>query len=282
MTLMNCLSANLVVKGIQTLEMSIPNIIEMKTLATAKQFNSNIVSKNHLIIACFEFLKERDYAFSEQSLNALYSQAVNVESASASSGFITPPMSDEIRSLIQSCKREQDIATLLERFVTAEDSLEFNFKTSTAHVQISEEDNHQIKQNGFHVPQGQDYGYLSKIIRDKRITSSVIDTFLDASERYIWDGPYNTADPEIVTRLGQSQGRLFVTDIRIMFWSDDCRKPHKGIYYKDIENWKSSWMPLMNRGVALTVLSRKIIFLANSTAVKHAENQFQLKRRNFY
>ena len=45
------------------------------------------------------------------------------------------------------------------------------------------------------------------------------------------DGPYNTKDPVLVTRPGQSMGQLFVRKLRILFWSDDLPKPHTSFFY---------------------------------------------------
>ena len=90
-------------------------------------------------------------------------------------------------------------------------------------------------------------------------------------EFYSWDGPYNTKDPVLVTGPGQSMGRLFVTNFRILFWSDDLPKPHVGLFYDDIQGWKTTWMPMKSRGVIVIVAGRKVIFAANSTAIENAE-----------
>ena len=66
-------------------------------------------------------------------------------------------------------------------------------------------------------------------------------------------------------------GRIFVTNLRILFWSDDVTKPHVGLFYDDIQGWKTSWMPMKSRGVIAMVAGRKVIFAANSTAVENAE-----------
>ena len=123
----------------------------------------------------------------------------------------------------------------------------------------------------FHAPDGPEVGYLPKIVRDKDVSAQLISPFLIENEFYSWDGPYNTKDPVLVTRSGQSMGRLFVTNIRILFWSDDAVKPHVGIFYEDIQGWKSSWMPMKTRGVIAIVAGRKIIFAANSTTLENAE-----------
>lgn len=124
---------------------------------------------------------------------------------------------------------------------------------------------------GFHVPNGTDVGYLPKIVPNKDVSAQLISPFLIEDEFYSWDGPYNTKDSVLVTRPGQSMGRLFVTNLRLLFWSDDSPKPHAGLFYEDIQGWKRSWMPMKSRGVIAIAGGRKVIFAANSSAIENAE-----------
>jgi hypothetical protein len=123
----------------------------------------------------------------------------------------------------------------------------------------------------FHLPNGPEVGYLPRIIPNKDVSAELISPFLLENEFFSWDGPYNTKDQVLVTRPGQSMGRLFVTNLRLIFWSDDLKKPHAGLFYEDIQGWKTSWMPLKSRGVIAIVAGRKTIFAANSTAIENAE-----------
>lgn len=123
----------------------------------------------------------------------------------------------------------------------------------------------------FHVPNGPISGNLPKIIQDKEMSASLIAPYLIEGEFYSWDGPYNTKDQILRTRPGQSMGRLYVTNLRLLFWSDDATKPQIGLFYEDIQGWKTSWMPMKSRGVVVFVGGRKVIFAANSTAIEKAE-----------
>lgn len=123
----------------------------------------------------------------------------------------------------------------------------------------------------FHSPNGPEVGHLPKIVPNKDVSAKLIAPFLTENEFYSWDGPYNTKDLVLVTRPGQSLGRLFVTNLRILFWSDDLPKPHVGLFYEDIQGWKTTWMPMKSRGVIAIVAGRKVIFAANSSAVENAE-----------
>lgn len=114
---------------------------------------------------------------------------------------------------------------------------------------------------------------------NKDDAATLIDNFLMAREVYVWDGVYNTKDNQLSTRVGtQSMGRVFVTNTRLIFWSDDEDKPHIGVLYNDIESWKTSWMPLKSRGVIMYVGGQKVIFAANSTAMEHATTQMQIAK----
>jgi len=123
----------------------------------------------------------------------------------------------------------------------------------------------------FHIPNGPEVGRLPKIVSNKDVSAQLISPFFIEDEFYSWDGPYNTKDPVLATRPGQSMGRLFVTNLRILFWSDDATKPHVALFYEDIQGWKTSWMPMKSRGVIAMVAGRKVIFAANSSAVENAE-----------
>ena len=127
----------------------------------------------------------------------------------------------------------------------------------------------------FHAPNGPDVGYLPKIVPNKEVSAQLISPFLMQDEFYSWDGPYNTKDPVLMTRPGQSMGRIFVTNLRILFWSDDVTKPHVGLFYDDIQGWKTSWMPMKSRGVTVIVAGRKVIFAANSTAIENADRHIK-------
>ena len=132
---------------------------------------------------------------------------------------------------------------------------------------------------GFHNVNGSSIGRLPKYMPNKDDAALLIDNFLMAGEVYVWDGVYNTKDNQLSTRVGtQSMGRVFVTNTRLIFWSDDEDKPHIGVLYNDIESWKTSWMPMKSRGVVMYVGGQKVIFAANSTAMEHATTQMQIAK----
>lgn len=258
--------------------MSIPTLLEMNSLATAKKYYVDSVSINHLIIVCYDFLSDKDFDLNE--FRDLYQTAIDNELSRKDRRFETPSVPDEIMEMIQGCQSKSDVHSLLMKISSDFKAIKKDLLNSSDSNVGSEPK--PVMANGFHIPIGEETGLLPKYMQDKRISVVVISPYLNNGEKYIWDGPYNTADPVISTRFDQSQGRLFVTNQRILFWSDDKRKPHVGLYYLDIDDWKSSWMPLKSRGVALIAEGRKVIFVANVNAVKHAEetyNSYRFKRK---
>jgi len=122
----------------------------------------------------------------------------------------------------------------------------------------------------FHTPNGPENGILPKHILSKMASQGFIAPYLIEGEFFVSDGPYNTKDYPISTRAGQSMGRLFVTNIRLLFWSDDTSMPHLGVFYGDIQAWKTTWMPMKSRAVNMVVSGKKVLFAANVTAVENA------------
>ena len=278
MILTKYLLINLVVKDIWTDSMSVSSLLELEVLATAKKYNSNVVADTHLVISCYKFLLEKGRITLGGDFDKIYSKAIEFEEGRTSIDIGVPTMTADILSKINGCQKEQDVYGLLNKYLLTEFDPKATSKPSITFLPQGEQIKESKKQGGFHVPLGDGTVFLPRIMQDKNLSMHAILPYLEPGETYVWDGPYNTADPQIVTRHGQSQGRLFVTNHRLLFWSDDTRKPQAGIYYEDIMEWKTSWMPLKNRGVALHTGLTKVIFIANSTAVKHADYQILAKK----
>lgn len=117
-------------------------------------------------------------------------------------------------------------------------------------------------------------GILPKLILDKNKGGEIISPYLSKDEIYQWVGSYNTRDSNIAVKKGQSLGHLFVTNTRLIFWPDEAFKPHVAIHYSDIEQWRSSWLPMKSRAVNLVLGGNKLLFAAAKTAVRKAEAQF--------
>lgn len=237
--------------------------LKISVIAIAKTYNQEIVSENHLLIAVCEFLCKHEPKSCSSPIKIKAENARKIESASDSSGFRPPTIPANLLARIKQCDDMDEVVSLAEALAALE--------TQETPL-IAEEEPPQVTSMGdFHEPLGPSVGILPKIIPNKDTAARLIQSFLIKNEFYAWDGPYNTKDYILVTRPGQSMGRLFVTNKRLLFWSDDLAKPHVGLFYSDIQGWKTSWMPMKSRGVIAMVAGRKVIFAANSTAVENAE-----------
>lgn len=241
----------------------IPENLEIGSVATAKTFNEEEVNENHLLIACCDFLCKHEPEKCSPTIKKSTEQARILESSRKSSGFKPPIIPSGLLAKIRGCNSMDDVVNMAET-LTARAQFEPNSNFVAEPTLVT-------SVGDFHEPLGPPVGMIPKIIPNKETASRLIQSFLIKDEFYAWDGPYNTKDRILVTRPGQSMGRLFVTNNRLLFWSDDSPKPHVGLFYTDIQGWKTSWMPLKSRGVIAMVAGRKVIFAANSTAIENAE-----------
>jgi hypothetical protein len=237
--------------------------LEVNAIAIAKGFSQENVNENHLLIAACDFLSKHEPKKLSKALQASAEAARRIESSGVKDGFRTPVVPSDLQQRIKSCVSIDDVVSLAENCKTGRTA----FSQATGATQV---ENHSSS-GDFHVPIGPNVGRIPNIIPNKDFAAQLIYSFLVEGEIYVWDGPYNTKDRALVTRPGQSMGRLFVTNKRLLFWSDDVVKPHVGLLYDDIQSWKTTWMPLKSRGVTAMIAGRKVLFAANSTAIENAE-----------
>lgn len=243
--------------------MFVAESLEIGVIAIAKMLNQEKVNENHLLIAACEFLCKHEAEKCTDVFKKAADKVRKFEGSLDNSGFEPPVIPPSLLSRIEKCVSAEDVVTLAEECVLN--------TANQASSPIVTEPPQVTKVGDFHEPLGHSVGILPKIIPNKDTAARLIQSFLMKDEFYAWDGPYNTKDHILVTRPGQSMGRLFVTNKRLLFWSDDLAKPHVGLFYEDIQGWKTSWMPMKSRGVIAMVGGRKVIFAANSTAIENAE-----------
>lgn len=243
--------------------MFIQDNLEVNAIAIAKGFSQEKVNENHLLIAACDFLSKHEPKKLNKALQESAESARRIENSGIKDGFRTPVLPSDLQQRIKSCVSIDDVVSLAENCKTGRTA----FSQATGSTQV---ENHESS-GDFHVPIGPNVGSIPRIIPNKDFAAQLIYSFLVKGETYVWDGPYNTKDRALVTRPGQSMGRLFVTNKRLLFWSDDVVKPHVGLFYEDIQSWKTSWMPLKSRGVTAMIAGRKVLFAANSTAIENAE-----------
>ena len=250
--------------------MSISESAKTYASAEAKSVGSEVVSPVHLFVGISNLLSKRSIIDEDHPMAIIASALHEEELAKGLEGFKTPEFSLEVTKLIKDIKTLDDLQGVAEILMKDVDKLDMKKakKISKKETNIPKQP---IAIGGFHNVNGSSIGRLPKYM--------LIDNFLMAGEVYVWDGVYNTKDNHLSTRRGtQSMGRVFVTNTRLIFWSDDEDKPHIGVLYNDIESWKTSWMPLKSRGVVMYVGGQKVIFAANSTTMEHATSYIETSR----
>lgn len=249
--------------------MSISESVKTYASAEAKSVGSEVVTSIHLLIGISNLLFKRSVINSDHPMAIIASALHEDELAKGLEGFKTPKFSAEVVEMLKDVDTLEDIQKIAEILMKDIDKLDI--KTAKKENKKESIPKQPIAIGGFHNVNGSSIGRLPKYMPNKDDAAMLIDNFLMAGEVYIWDGVYNTKDNLLSTRRGtQSMGRVFVTNLRLIFWSDDEDKPHIGVLYNDIESWKTSWMPLKSRGVVMYVGGRKVIFAANSTTMEHA------------
>jgi len=254
-----------VASATKTYKMFIDENLEIAVVAIAKTFGQEVVRENHLLIAICDFLCKHEPENCTALIKENAESARKIERANDGSGYKPPTIPASLLAKIKGCISTKEVVSLAEELVGGVEQIDTLSATN-------EQQRSQVTSMGdFHEPLGPLVGMLPRIIPNKDAAARLIQSFLLKDEFYAWDGPYNTKDYILVTRPGQSMGRLFVTNKRLLFWSDDVAKPHVGLFYNDIQGWKTSWMPMKSRGVIAMVAGRKVIFAANSTAIENAE-----------
>jgi hypothetical protein len=250
--------------------MPIRDTITLFALAEAKAVGSEIVEEQHLFVGLVNFLESREL-IDESSKLLKRAQEIHLDLLKLGLSGIKPPkLNKRSEVLLLEVHRDEDAKSLaiaiFERFENK------SLGEFTSEKSKSKQSTKRHSVGDFHSVDGPSIARLPKIIVDKSQTYTLITPFLILDEELHYDGVYNTKDPQISTRNynGQSLGRIFVTNHRLLFWSDDYDKPHIGAFYSDITYWKTNWMPLKSRGVVMNIGNKKVIFAANSNAVAKA------------
>jgi hypothetical protein len=269
---------NSAVEDSQTSNMDVLDTLKTYIIAEAKSVGSEEVTSIHLFAGISNLLSKRSIIDEDHPMAIIASALHEEELAKGLDGYKTPEFSVEVTKLIKDIKTLDDLQGVAEILMKDVDKLDMKKakKISKKETNIPKQP---IAIGGFHNVNGSSIGRLPKYMPNKEDAAVLIDNFLMAGEVYVWDGVYNTKDNHLSTRRStQSMGRVFVTNTRLIFWSDDEDKPHIGVLYNDIESWKTSWMPLKSRGVVMYVGGQKVIFAANSTAMEHATTQMQIAK----
>jgi hypothetical protein len=263
---------NLVGNAWLTYKVSLSESVKLQSIAEAKSLGSEIVDLNYVFLGVINVLKSLDAIGEDDELLIAALRVKNHEKSKQLDGFKTPVFDSQALNIIPDHLDQRSLKEFAEQIL----------QTGAGGVTVQSSQSQRESENltpqsvgGFHDVDGPSLGRLPKFMPQKNDALILIASYLMKDEKYIWDGAYNTKDPHLSTRRGnaQSLGRVFVTNFRLIFWSDDGDKPHIGVLYSDISSWKTNWMPMKSRGVIMYVSNRKILFVANSTAMEHASTQ---------
>ncbi len=252
--------------------MSLSESVKLQSIAEAKSLGSEIVDLNYVLLGVVNVLKSLDAIGDDDELLIAALRVRSHEKSKQLDGFKTPVFDSQAASMIPEHLDQRSLRDFGEQILLAEIG-DLEMYSSQKHQQSENVTPSSI--GGFHEVNGPSLGRLPKYMPQKNDAMLLIAPYLMDGEKYVWDGVYNTKDSQLSTRYGtaQSMGRVFVTNFRLMFWSDDENKPHIGVFYRDITSWKTNWLPMKSRGVIMHVSGRKVIFAANSTAMEHATSQ---------
>ena len=252
--------------------MSLSESVKLHSIAEAKSLGSEIVDLNFVFLGVVNVLRSLDAIDGDDELSIAALRIRSNEKSKQLNGFKTPVFNSQALSMIPEYLDQRSLKEFGERILQSEIG---DLRAHSSQVNQESEKLTPRSVGGFHKVNGPNLGRLPKYVPQKNDAMQAISPYLIKDEKYVWDGVYNTKDAQLSTRYGnaQSMGRVFVTNFRLMFWSDDYDKPHIGVFYQDITSWKTNWMPMKSRGVIMYVSGRKIIFAANSTAMEHATSQ---------
>ena len=247
--------------------------IDTYSLSEAKNLGSEIVEDFHVFLAATKLLQARDLLDGNDKAIILAGNIRQRQSENLSSGFKTPEFSNSALTLMKSLTSIDDLIDFVQNFDFSQTSHSIEDKNSQNRPTSGNDPSQRVV--GFHAVEGPNLSRLPTYMPQKDYSSIVINQYLLNGESYIWDGVYNSKGYPISTRQStQSMGRLFVTNLRLIFWSDDFDKPHLAVFYRDIESWKTNWLPMKSRGVAMVVSRNKVLFAANSTAIDLATKEY--------
>ena len=247
--------------------------LDTYSLSEAKNLGSETVEDIHVFLAATKLLQARFLLDGNDKAVKLAGHIRQRESNKNISGFKTPEFSKSALTLIKSLISIDDLIDYVRNFDFGQIYQSLEDKDSEGPSISPSEPFQRVK--GFHTVEGPNLSRLPKYLPQKDYSSIAINPFLLNGESYIWDGVYNSKGYPISTRQStQSMGRLFVTNLRLIFWSDDFDKPHLAVFYRDIESWKTNWLPMKSRGVAMMVSRNKVLFAANSTAIDLATKEY--------
>jgi hypothetical protein len=124
---------------------------------------------------------------------------------------------------------------------------------------------------GFYAPDFPEIGYLKKLGAaqgmNENSRKSLLKTFLDKDEMIYCSKAFGSRNPKLMFQ-STDLGWMFVTNRRLLFWSDNSKKPHAAINYKDMNSCKISYAIMRQRVVKINSDGNIIKFGTHKFAAK--------------
>lgn len=116
---------------------------------------------------------------------------------------------------------------------------------------------------GFYAPEFPEIGYLKKLGAaqgmDENFRKGLLDEHLDEGEKIYSSKAFGSRNRKLMFQNGDL-GWMFVTNKRIIFWSDNSKKPHIAINYEDINFCKIGYAIMGQKSLKIKVNGETIKF----------------------
>jgi hypothetical protein len=119
----------------------------------------------------------------------------------------------------------------------------------------------------FHSVDGPNTQFLGKLL-DPRVAESLLLPFLVEGESYITKAVFNSKNRPIDMYGHGTQGHLFLTNLRILFWPDGSAKPTLGLELTAISGYQTHWMPMKMRALTVNTQDGSVMFASSKRAIE--------------
>jgi hypothetical protein len=124
---------------------------------------------------------------------------------------------------------------------------------------------------GFYTPDFPQICYLRKLGAaqgmDENYRKGLLEAHLEDGELVYSSKAYGSRNPKLMFQNGDL-GWMFVTNKRILFWSDNSRKPHIAIDYKNINSCKIGYAIMRQKSLKIDVDGESIKFGTHKNAAE--------------
>jgi hypothetical protein len=124
----------------------------------------------------------------------------------------------------------------------------------------------------FHSVEGPATRLLGKLL-DPRTAETLLVPYLNQNESYISTAVFNSKNWPIDNNGNGTQGHLFLTNLRLIFWPDGSLKPSVGVELSEISRYQQHWMPMKMRALTIFTSSGPVMFASSKRAISEIVSQ---------